>query len=91
MHRPPERRRIERLEGVRPVARLVGKQPAQHERLRAQRIRDQRMGGNGEPALVVDLGDRRAQRAEGLDRRLDPQGEQVPAERRDLLADDDLE
>ena len=46
------------------------------------------MGRDREAALVVDLGDRRAHRPERPDRLLDPQREQVAAERRDLLADD---
>ena len=49
------------------------------------------MGRDREAALVVDLGDRRAQRPERLDRPLDEQRQQVAAEGRDLLADDDLE
>ena len=89
--RPAERRRVERLDRVRAVARLVGEQPAQHEALGAQRVRHEGMRRDREPALLVDLGDRRAHRAERLDRRLDPQREQVTAERRDLLADHDLE
>ena len=91
MPRPAERRRVERLDGVRPVARLVGEQPAQDEALGAQRVGHERVGRDRDAALVVDRGDRRAQRPERLDRLLDPEREQVPAEGRDLLADDDLE
>ena len=46
-----------------PDARVaVGEQPPEHPALGAQRVRDERMGGDREAALLVDLGDRRPQR-----------------------------
>jgi hypothetical protein len=89
--RPPERRRVERLDRIGAVARLVGEQPAEHEALGAQRVRHERVGRDGDAALIVDLGDRRAHRPERLDLGLDPQREQVAAEGRHLLADDHFE
>ena len=90
--RPPERRRVERLDRVGPDARVrVGEQPAQDPALGAQRVGHERVGRDREAALVVDLGDRRPQRPQRLDPLLDEQRQEVAAERRDLLADDDLD
>ena len=91
MPRLAEARRVERLEPVgvgRPVR--VVEEPAEHPALGAQRIRDERMGRDGQPARVMDRHDRRAQRAIRPDRPVDVQREQVAAERRHLFADDDL-
>jgi hypothetical protein len=90
--RSPERRRVEGLQAIRPEP-FVGliEQAPEHETLGAQRVRHERMGWNGEAALLVDRGDRRAERPERPDRTLQKQAEQVTAERRDLLPDDDLE
>ena len=90
--RSPERRRVERLDPVGMEARIrLGQEPAEHEPLGAQRIRDERVGRDRQPAVLVDLGDRRPERAQGLDRLVDEQRQEVPAAGRDLLADDDLE
>ena len=69
----------------------VVEQAPQHPALGAQRVGDERMGRDGQAARVVHVGDGRAQRAVGPDGRVDAQGQQVAAERGDLLADDDVE
>src|SRR5204863_203861 len=89
--RAAERGRIERLERVGAVARLVGEQPAEHEALGAQGVGNERVRRDRDAALVVDRRDGGAEGAEWLDRLLDPQREQMAAEGRDLLADDDLD
>ncbi len=86
-----ERRRVERLEavGVRRGVRVV-EQPPEHPALGAQREWHQRMGRDRQPACLVDGQDRGAQRAERPDGPVHVQRQQVAAERRHLLADDDL-
>ena len=68
----------------------VLEEAAQDEALGAEGIRNERMGGHGEAAGVVDRDDRVAKRAIGRDRTVDEEREQVTATGRDLLADDDL-
>ena len=67
--RSAERGRVERLERVGSDRRVrIVEQPAQHPALGAQRVRDERMGRDGQAAGIVDVEDRRPQRAVGPDR-----------------------
>ena len=68
----------------------VVEQAAQHPALGAERVRHERMGRDGQPARLVDREDRRPERAVRPDRPVEVQREEVAAEGRDLLADDDL-
>ncbi len=89
---PAEGRGVERLDRVGADGGIViGQEAAEHEALGAQRVRDERVGGDREAALVVDRLDRPAQAPERGYRPLEEQPEQVAAARRDLLAHDDLE
>ena len=84
--------RVERLETVGTRGRVrVGEEPAEHPALGAQRVRDERVGRDGQAARLVDREDRRPQRAVRPDRPVEIERQQVAAERRDLLADDDLD
>ena len=65
-------------------------EPPQDPALGAERIRYERMGGDCESALLVDLTDRGPKRAKGPHPLFDEQREQMAAECRDLLPDDDL-
>src|SRR6185295_3031184 len=53
--------------------------------------RHERMGRDRETALLVDLADRRPEGPEGANPLADEQRQEMTAERRDLLADDDLD
>ena len=77
---------------VGPGGRLrVVEQAAQHPALGTQRVGHERVGRDGQAARVVDGEDRRPQRSVRPDRPIDVQREQVAAEGRHLLADDDLD
>src|SRR5207249_3372536 len=87
MPRPPQRRGVEGLERIGAEARVgLAQQPAEDEALGAERVRDQWMGRDRETTLVVDRGDRRAQRPQGPHPLLQEEAQQMAAERRDLLA-----
>ena len=91
MPRLAEAGRVERLEGVGLGGRVgVVEQAAQHPALGAQRVRHERMGRDGQTARLMDGQDRRPERAVGPDRAVEVEAQQVAAEGRDLLADDDL-
>src|SRR5918996_1215477 len=89
---PTEHRRIERLERVGADARIaVGDQATEDPALGAERVGHERMGGDRDPSLLVDLGDRRPKAAKGPNALREEQAEEMAAKRRDLLADDDLD
>jgi hypothetical protein len=89
--RSPEHGRVERLDrvGMDGGVRVV-EQAAEHPALGAQRVGHERVGGDRQAAGLVDGGDGRPHRAIGLDGPVDADGQQVPAEGRDLFPDDDL-
>ena len=75
----------------RPAGVRVGEEAAKDPALRAERVRDERVGRDRQAAGVVDRGDRRPQATVRPDRPVEIEREQVAAERRDLLADHDLD
>ena len=90
--RPAEARGVERLERVgagprRPGRRAGGGASSPG----AQRVRHERVGGDGEAARLVDGRRSSSERAVRPDRPVDEQRQQVAAEGRHLLADDDLD
>ena len=58
--------------------------------LGAKGVWEERMGGDGDPPLLVDLGDGAAQGSEGANTLFQEEPEHVPLQRRDLLANDHL-
>ena len=68
----------------------VVEEATQDPALRAERERDEGVGRDGEAARLVNGQDRVPQRAVRLDRAVEVEPQQVAAERRHLLADDDI-
>jgi hypothetical protein len=86
---PPERRRVERLDGVEsvPGVRFVHEATDGPGR-DAERVRGRRVRRDREPALVVDPGDALAEGAQLRHTLLEEEAEEMAAAGRDLLADD---
>ena len=86
-----EDRGVEGLQGIRPAGGVtIVRYGPQGPRLGAEGVREERVGGDGDSPLLVDLGDGAAEGSEGAHPLLKEESEHMPLQRGDLLANDDL-
>lgn len=86
-----EDRGVEGLQGIGAAGRVtIVRYGPQGPRLGAERVGEEWVGWDGNPALLVDLRNGASQRPKGSDALLEEESEHMPLQRRDLFANDDL-